>query len=109
MNKLPASQINDACLDLQKNRSEKGGAGCPFLDRQLTRGFAAKVLVCIMFKFVFATFVIFIFLHNLVQLSPPLDIEDLGKSAEGHCCAYYATREALVDAEVLWLMLIHLS
>jgi chromosome transmission fidelity protein 1 len=36
-----------------------------------------------------------------MQLAPPVDIEELHRAAEGTCCAYYATRDALPDAEVV--------
>ena len=45
MSQLPAALINEACLDLQKDRKDEIAAGCAFLDRTLTRGFAASVLV----------------------------------------------------------------
>jgi hypothetical protein len=46
VNKLPSSQINEACLDLQQNRRDETAAGCPFLDHQLARSLAAATLVC---------------------------------------------------------------
>ncbi len=46
VSKLPAARVNEACLDLQKDRKDALAAGCAFLDRALTRGFAASVLVC---------------------------------------------------------------
>jgi hypothetical protein len=45
INKLGSSQINEACLDLQKARKDQSGAGCSFLDRSLTRSYAASALV----------------------------------------------------------------
>lgn len=83
INRRGEAEIAELCLDMQKNKKDRGKlkpkSSCPYLASSETISTLA--------------------LHSLVR---PTDIEDFAKLGKNsHSCSYYASREALHAAEVV--------